>query len=96
MKNLKKILKNWKKILIAIIIGILLIVIFVPYEYGIVFDGGTRTYTSLVYKVTKYHSFSNPDNLKEFEVGWGVVILGQPVYENTYIINEETGEIIEE
>ena len=68
-------------------------VVFVPYRLGTYFDGGTKSYGSVVYSVIKYHRLRNSDGKTECEVGWGLEIFDHEVYKNTHIIHiNENGE----
>lgn len=50
-----------KRITIIIILVVLLLVI--PIPTGIARDGGTRSYTSLTYKIVNYHHLYNDDKI---------------------------------
>lgn len=45
-----------KSIIIGIVI-VLLVVLFLPFAYGKYDDGGTKTYTSLTYRVVKWNKY---------------------------------------
>lgn len=72
-----------KKVIILSIVIILLFLLFpIRYQYR---DGGTVEYKALVYKVSKVHSLTSIDEMKngkEFNEGIIIEILGFEIYNN--------------
>lgn len=89
-----------KKVWIPVVVLVLLVVLFVPVPSGTMNDGGTRSYTSLTYKIVKWHRlvgigrYENtsvyffPDNFKSMSALWEA----EGVDEKAYALNEESFE----
>ena len=67
-----------KKIIIFII-GITLIILLFPIR-NVLKDGGTKTYKSIIYKITKYNELNN-DYKEEYKTGIRIELLGFKIYE---------------
>ena len=74
-----------KKIVAIIIVAVLALAL-IPFDRAYLDDGGTVVYGSALYSATKVHRMvTQPDSgqLKGYEVGWRVEILGMTVYDKT-------------
>lgn len=80
-----------KKIIIFII-GITLIILLFPIR-NILKDGGTKTYKSIIYKITKYHELNN-DYKEEYKTGIRIELLGFKIYEKITSEKKTTYELI--
>ena len=72
-----------KKIVIAAVIIVLVMLIPIPSRYK---DGGSVIHQAVLYSVTNYHQMLGVDG--EFLTGTEIKILGITIYENTAIIME--------
>ena len=84
-----------KKYLIIIIIVILLI----PIPVGILKDGGSRVYKSILYKVTKVHRLPEIEYVEKgysYYEGFEIEILGHKVFDNVKLVKSKNNDHKEE
>ena len=91
------------KIIILVGIVVLLVVLFIPYEYDFVSDGGSHGCRAIAYSVWYQHSLNGPDARDEsngmmyrsYTAGWTVEVFGIEVYSERHEEKEYTISISE-